>query len=445
MKWRIFASVALIIGLFVVFCFTYYRKFIVRRPHGIVVVVAPGIDSNLLSLASQRTPGGLTWFGKGGTTALARVWNQDGKLGDLPSIMTQFSAAEPVPRGHIGVSASGQDIDNLFYIAQRMGRNIGLISTTRLTSAGVAAFYAHAKTPDDQSKIAHDLLDSTRINVMLGGGSRVFSSMKDGGGRDLLLEADKLGYTSVNNRDKLLDVPAWRTRRLFGLFAPEEIPPYPGSTEFGQAPSLSEMTLMAIECLQYNLGGYFLVIEDHRIAKAMSHNQARTAVAALAELDEAITTAQAYAGENSLIVVYSPFSVGGLQITGEVDETAWWASPVPWGNIPTKKTDGTPGKPVEVTASNFTLNPPPVIAWQNGPGGPVLSPQADPKKSRTKQPPPPPVDPALQPEQAAGFNVETGGLPSAGYGLIFIRGMGEIETRPIMDPENLHWLVRDQF
>jgi hypothetical protein len=356
--------------------------------------------------------------------------------------MTQFSAAEPVPRGHIGVNAAGQDTDNLFYVAQRAGRNIGLVSTTRLTSAGVAAFYGHAKTPDDQTKIAHDLLDSTRINVMLGGGSRVFSSMKDGGGRDLLLEADKLDYTFVDSRSALLDIPAWRTRRLLGLFAPEEIPAAPGA-----APSLNEMTLMAIECLQYNLGGYFLVIEDHRIAQAMGRNQAREAVAALAELDAAMVTAQAYAGENSLIVVYSPFSVGGLQITGEVDETAWWAPPVPWGSIPTRQADGQPGKPVAVTGSNFTLNPPPAIAWQNGPGGPVLPPPPEPKRTRSKTPPPPAPapDPALQPEQPAGFSSAAGALPSAGYGLIFTRGMGAAEAIPIMDPENLHWMVRDQL
>src|SRR5437773_8103597 len=104
-----------------------------------------------------------------------------------------------------------------------------------------------------------------KIDIAMGGGTAQFLPMTKGGerqdGRDLLLELRGNGFDIVRTRAELEAVPAWRRPKLFGAFSNVELAFANQVEERSQQPSLSDMVRRAIELLQYNTGGYLLVID----------------------------------------------------------------------------------------------------------------------------------------------------------------------------------------
>ena len=76
------------------------------------------------------------------------------------------------------------------------------------------------------------------------------------------------------------------------------------------------MVRRAIELLQYNRGGYLVVVNANLMRKAAEKNDAEHTLAETAELDRAVAVALRYAGENSTIIVAGNVALGGLHLNG---------------------------------------------------------------------------------------------------------------------------------
>src|SRR5204863_2647882 len=72
----------------------------------------------------------------------------------------------------------------------------------------------------------------------------------------------------------------------------------------------------AIERLQYNRGGYPLVIDARLMRAAAEQNDSEHTLAETAEVDRAVAVAQRYAGEKSTIIVCGNLGLGGLHLNG---------------------------------------------------------------------------------------------------------------------------------
>jgi alkaline phosphatase len=83
-----------------------------------------------------------------------------------------------------------------------------------------------------------------------------------------------------------------------------------------EQPSLPDMVRRAIELLQYNRGGYLLVVNANLMRKAAEQNDGEHTLAETAELDRAISVALRYAGENSTVIVCGSVALGGLHLNG---------------------------------------------------------------------------------------------------------------------------------
>lgn len=450
-----------VLMIFVGFCFYYLKTFVVSKPHGIIVFVAPGIDTELLTLARMRsTESKFLWFGRKGSSTLSLVDSQSYRtqFADLPAILTTMATGEFSSNGYLGLNTRGQKLDNLLYAAQRSGRMVGLVTSGRLTSPGVAAFYSHVTNAKNEPEVLRSLLDSN-INFIVGGGTPALKELKDSGGPDILKVAAAEGYTLANSKEQLLEIPSWITWRLkvLGVIGEDHLPTDQQrklDPQLRNTPSLADLVASAIESLQYNIGGYFLVVEDPLIAEAAGRNQAINAADQILSLDWAIATARAYAGEKALIFVYSPYSVGGLQITGSVPTNLSNIDPQPY--IPQ------PPDPVEPAAKKkgppLPVAPPvveiPSMSWHNGPGGkppaPAVAAVPKPRSRNNRKPePPPPVpeppDPLILPQESAAYDLPNGALHSAGYGLLFLSGPGLEKTAGMMDVRELHDLLFKQF
>src|SRR3989442_1115348 len=141
--------------------------------------------------------------------------------------------------------------------------------------------YAHPIESSDVDKIAAEFVDRGNIDIAMGGGEAQFLPINKGGGRqdnrDLLLELRGNGFDIVRTQTELEKIPAWRRPKLFGVFDDGDLAFTNQLEQRNQQPSLSDMVRRAIQLLQYNTGGYFLVVDAGLIRKpAQETNGGRT-------------------------------------------------------------------------------------------------------------------------------------------------------------------------
>jgi len=206
-------------------------------------------------------------------------------------------------------------------MAEEKGLSTGVVTTTRVTHATPAACYAHiaerdwegdadiageASVPD----IARQLIEfsyGNGLEVALGGGRSRFlpksqedpeEQGKKGGrkdGRDLTKEwLSKYPHAAyVWNAEQFAAVNPATTDHLLGLFEPEHMKyETDRPKDIAGEPSLSEMTAKALEILQKNKKGFFLMVEGGRIDHGHHAGNAFRALTEAIEFAKAVQVAR---------------------------------------------------------------------------------------------------------------------------------------------------------
>ncbi|MDZ4787838.1 MAG: alkaline phosphatase [Blastochloris sp.] len=324
MIWRQRIVSLFIIGAFTLMAFWYYRYYVAPKPHGVIVFVAPGLSPRLISEYKVKHPE-LTFISEQATDFT--LVDHTALIGcgiDPASIMTYFSTGVTGLANQIGFDPQGNRLDNLLYAAQRAGRLVGIISTDSIVSPHVAAFYAQTRNAQDQQDLARQLFDTTTISSIMGGGASDLTQTSGDKPRNLLQEAALKDYNLIEDQQQLDNLPVWtwrtpwKTRKLLGLFSDKALPYYYPELNkkddvSPHTPTLRAMTRKSIQCLQFNLNGYFLIVHHGKIETASRENNYPQVLNEIQQLDEAIADARAYAGENTLILLYCPYAVYGLK------------------------------------------------------------------------------------------------------------------------------------
>jgi alkaline phosphatase len=327
MNWRLRFASFFICSAFALLAFWYYRYYISPRPHGVILFVVPGIEPDLISQYKAQNKNGEESLLTSEQASDFAVVDHTALINcgiDPASIMTYFSTGVTGWGNQLGYDPQDNRLDNLLYKAQRAGRLVGIISTESVVAPQVAAFYAHTHNAADREDLARQLFDSTTINSIMGGGAADLNQSTAEKPRDLLKEAALVDYDLIQDQQQLDKLPVWtwrtpwKTRKLLGLFSEGAMPDYvPRQNATGESPCstplLRALVRKSIECLQFNLNGYFLVVHDGRIENACRENNYIQALNEIRQLDEAMSVARAYAGENTLILLYAPYAVPGLK------------------------------------------------------------------------------------------------------------------------------------
>lgn len=268
-------------------------------------------------------------------TALVRTYSADRLVTDSAAAGTALASGVKTNNGMVGVVPGGQSVATVLELAKAAGKSVGLVTTTTITHATPACFYAHVPRRNVEAVIAAQLVDSGEVDVILGGG-RVFflpqgssdpesddaSRRKDD--RDLLSEMARKGYRVVRNSEEFEAASADFEKvsgvsKILGLFSPGMMAyeAQRGNDKWGE-PSIAEMTELAIKVLSKNPNGYFLMVEGGRIDHAGHGNQAYLAVTDLIAFDKALKVAKDLTGpdNSTLIVVTADHETGGLAING---------------------------------------------------------------------------------------------------------------------------------
>jgi alkaline phosphatase len=252
--------------------------------------------------------------------ALLINYSKDFAVPDRAAAATALATGVRVNNRAISVDGDGKPLTSIVELARKRGRATGLVTNAKLTNPTSAAFYAHPADPNDVDSVAREFVEGGKIDIAMGGGVASFLPETKGGerqdGRDLLLELRRNGFDIVRTRAELEMIPAWRRPKLFGAFSSAELAFANQLEERSEQPSLADMVRRAIELLQYNAGGYLLLVDAGLMRKAAQDNNGERTLGETAELDRAVAVARRYAGQRSTIIVCGDVAIGGMSLSG---------------------------------------------------------------------------------------------------------------------------------
>jgi alkaline phosphatase len=201
------------------------------------------------------------------------------------------------------VPGNGAPVTTLLELAKAAGRGTGVVTTTRVTHATPASTYAHVPHRDAEADIAAQLTPggagfNTKlgdgVDVVFGGGQSFFLPKASGGkradSRDLTAEFKTKGYAFAGTRAEFDAIDPLKASKAVGLFTSSHMS-YDLDRDPAKEPSLAEMTIKALQMVQKNANGYFLMVEGGRIDHALHETTARKALQDTVAFDNAIKAA----------------------------------------------------------------------------------------------------------------------------------------------------------
>ena len=347
MKWRNQILALLCLAIFVAFGVLYFRHWVVQKPFGIVLFIGEGLTPERIAATRLYAGGATTRLALEALPAVALLSNysQDFAVPDEAAAATTLATGVKVNNRSLGLGPNDKRLRTLIDLAREQGRTIGIVTNGRLTNSTLAAFYAAG-----QGDVPRQLADEKKIDIALGGGSADFLPEAKGGrrsdARDLILEMRRGGYEIVRTNAELEKIPQWRRPKLFGIFSGNEMARANEIAAGSEQPGLGDMTRRAIQLLQWNTGGYLLIVDAALMRTAARENQGEQTLAETAQLDRAIAVALSYMGENSTLLVTGNVGIGGLSLNG----------------FPFRRDSG-------VAILGFDSSGEPALTWATGPNG----------------------------------------------------------------------------
>jgi alkaline phosphatase len=320
-----------------------------KTARNVILLIGDGMGQ------AHRFAGQLLAAGRDGRLAMDRL-PISGQMGtmcvdpttfvtDSAAAATAIATGVKTTNGCVAIDRDGREQRTILELAKASGRSVGLISTCQITDATPAAFAAHVPHRADQSEVARQYIERTGVDVILGGGAahwfpaghslpQELSSSRHrqgvGSDGDLVRRAHELGYEIAFDSASLQR--GLHNRRhepsgpLLGLFAAQEF--FVQAAEdlgavYDPPMSLADLTSAAIEVLETNPLGFFLMVEESAIDRMAHQNNAPLTLKGVLELDRAVQVALAFASrspDDTLIVVTADHECGGLSVAGSMDQ-----------------------------------------------------------------------------------------------------------------------------
>jgi alkaline phosphatase len=251
--------------------------------------------------------------------------NSSRPLPESASSATAFATGVRSFYHAVGVGPDSLPRTTVLEAAEEAGLASGLVTTTLLTDATPAAFAAHVPDRDQRFEIARQMA-AHGIEVLFGDGRAAFDPLTRPDSIDLIadLRRDRVWVESASELEQV--AAADSVRGLVGFFATDQV-----SAVSDRQPSLAAMTAAALQVLDRDPDGFFLLVENEH-TDHFGHRNLPLAdiVAEVLHLDRAVRVALEYRERNpsTLILVVGDHETGGLELlpdsTGALAAT--WAT-----------------------------------------------------------------------------------------------------------------------
>jgi len=359
------------------------------RVRNVIVVIVDGWGYNHIAATNLYASGGegrqpyeafpvryaMSTYPKGGRYDGRRAWADFGyvEMGatDSAAAATAMSTGVKTIRHVLGVDARGRPLKHVLERAEDLGKATGVVTSVAFSHATPAGFVVHNASRGNYEQIAREMIEQSPIDVIMGCGHPFYNrdgrsvpgghGFKYAGGRELwnALATGRAGAGVDADHNGRLD-DAWRlisAREAFRALARGPAPKRvigvprvfqtlqekrsgdvsaaPGGAPFIETvPSLAEMTRAALNVLDDDPDGLFLMVEGGAVDWTSHGNESGRLIEEMLDLGRAVEAVIAWVEANSnwaetLVIVTGDHECGYL--TRPSDDVA--ADP-PWPNEP---------------------------------------------------------------------------------------------------------------
>lgn len=278
----------------------------------IIIMIPDGTGHASLTIARQVKGAPLAL--DGAIYSILETRSADNSVTDSAAAATAMACGKRTYNGAIGVDVNQTPIKSISEHANIAGKRVGIVTTDLITGATPSGFSAHVSKRDHDKEILEQQI-ATGFDVFMGGGQKYIND-------DLKAYLTERGYALVTTRDEM----AAANGKVFGLFSPGimtamvERRAGAGAAE----PTLTEMTQKAIDLLDDDPDGFFLMVEGAQVDKGNHENDLPWATYELLEFDNAVGYVLNWAKEHpdTLVFIAPDHETGGITLLNEPSEGA---------------------------------------------------------------------------------------------------------------------------
>ncbi len=280
-----------------------------KSPKNIILLIGDGMGLSQLS-SSYFYKNGEPNFSRFKDIGLLKTSSSSHKITDSAAGATAYSAGVKTYNGAIGVDPDTMPVETILEKLAKANWSTGLVSTSSITHATPASFFAHIKSRNMTEDIAAAIVDAP-VNFFAGGGLQYFNERSDE--IDLLEKLRTKGFNV--HTDKLASGPLSLAKKEAFLLAPDGMP----TMQQGRADFLPDATQLAIDYLKQDKDGFFLMVEGSQIDWGGHANDGQYIITETLDFDLAIGKALdfAKADGNTLVLVTADHETGGFTLASK--------------------------------------------------------------------------------------------------------------------------------
>ena len=224
---------------------------------------------------------------------------------DSAAAGTALFTGSKTNNGMLAMSPDGQPLETLPEYARSKGWKTGMSVVCRICDATPAAYAAHHANRDSLYSITSQMVDCG-LDFISGGGLKWWENRPDG--RDLTAEVKAKGYTFVTDIESLKAV---EEGPVIALTAYTELPP-----ALDRGNEHQEAVLKALELLDDNKKGFFLMVEGSCIDDWCHANKVGFAVEEILDFDRTVGAVLEWAAKDgeTLVIVTADHSTGAMTL-----------------------------------------------------------------------------------------------------------------------------------
>lgn len=223
-------------------------------------------------------------------------------LTDSAAGATAISTGSLTINGYVGKDSKGNDLETIIDIASNLGKRTGVISTESIIGATPASFSGHSISRSNSEEIFKSQITSSNVNLLCGHEEPLAIANQE------LLAANN--YNFCNDFEKVGETFAFdRNYWQFNMS--------------GSNPeiALKDVTKNALNYLDKDEDGFFLMIEQAHIDKYAHSNDLEGVINCVNYLDQTVETIINWLGDrdDTLVIVTADHETGGLMCGAEVE------------------------------------------------------------------------------------------------------------------------------
>ena len=285
------------------------------EPKNFIYMIGDGMGFNIVEITRAKYEDGL-YQGKLAINQLPvqssqTTYSADAQVTDSAAGGTALATGFKTSNSTIAMNHDDSErYKTLLELAAEKGKSTGVVATKSVTDATPATFTAHVSDRSLQEDIAaqqlEKLTDGT-LDVILGGGQKYYTAAIN---KDELDAAKKASVTYTESWDEAEKA----SLPLAALFADEHI-----DTHDQNMPSVAQMTDLALDLLDDDENGFFLMVEGSQIDTKAHANELENEIKEMYDFDCAIAVAMRFVALNpdTVLVITADHETGGLEIPAD--------------------------------------------------------------------------------------------------------------------------------